>query len=434
MAIEVKMPQLGESVTEGTIGKWLKDPGETVEKYEPLLEVISDKVDTEVTATQSGTLLSIEVDEGETVPVGTILAYIGAADEQPPRGDGEVKTETAEAEAVEREPAPAVREEKKEAAPPDEMPPEKRISPVVARLSAEHDVDLSKIDGTGRGGRVTKKDVLAYIEEREKAAAAAEAAPPEVAVPAPAPPPIAAEAPQPPTPRGEDQLVELTHMRRAIAEHMVRSARTAPHVTSVYEPDLSAIVAHRRRHKDEFAKRGLRLTYTAYFIEAVARALRDHPTVNSTFTEDGILLRGNVNVGVAVATEGGQGLIVPVIDNADELSLRGIARVLNDLTTRARTGALEPDDVQGGTFTITNYGVGGSLIGTPIINQPQSAILGVGKIEKRVVVVESDAGDSIAIRPRAYVTLTVDHRVLDGASADAFMRDVLAYIEEHPAA
>lgn len=436
MAIEVKMPQLGESVTEGTIGKWLKEPGDEVEKYEPLLEVISDKVDTEVTATQSGTLLSIEVPEGETVPVGTVLAYLGEAGEEAPSGDGRpAAEEEAVAEApetdAERKPAAAT-----EAAPSEEMPPKQRISPVVARLTAEHDVDLSKIDGTGRGGRITKKDVLAYVEEREKREE--EAVPEEVPERAAAPEPVTmpetapAAAPQPPKPTGEDELVELSHMRRSIAEHMVRSKQTAPHVTSVFEVDLSNVVAHRERNKQAYADQGLRLTYTAYFIEAAVDALQQHPMVNSSFTEDGVLLRADINVGVAVATEGGQGLIVPVIDNADELSLKGIVRALNDLTDRARNRQLDPDDVQGGTFTITNYGIAGSLLGTPIINQPQTAIMGLGKIEKRVVVVETEAGDSIAIRPMCYLTLTFDHRVLDGASGDAFMRDVVEFLETYP--
>ncbi len=428
MATPVKMPQLGESVHEGTIGKWLKQPGDRVEKYEPLLEVISDKVDTEVTATESGVLLSIEVPEGQTVPVGTVLAWIGEPGEQPGREDGD---EPAQAAAQPAETTPAQERRERGARPKKPM----RVSPVVARLAAEHDVDLSQVRGTGRGGRITKKDILAYIEARKKAAEAKPEPTPTPATPAPAPEPAQPAAP-PPAPAvvlpGEGELVPLTPMRKAIAEHMVRSKHTAPHVTSVFEADLSRIVAHRRRHKADYEREGLRLTFTAYFVEAVAQTLRKHPTVNSTFTDDGILVRKAINIGVAVATEGGQGLIVPVIRNADELNLKGIVRALNDITDRARGGRLVPDDVQGGTFTITNHGVGGSLFGTPIINQPQSAIMGIGKIQKRAVVIEHDGVDAIAIRPMVYVTITFDHRVLDGASADAFMVDVIAYIENYP--
>ncbi len=433
MAIPVKMPQLGESVHEGTIGKWLKKPGDRVEKYEPLLEVISDKVDTEVTATESGVLLSIEVPEGETVPVGTVLAWIGEPGEQPPGSkDGEepaAAVAAAKEQAVEAAPAAAPAKARGKAP--------KRVSPVVARLAAEYNVDLSQVKGTGRGGRITKKDILAYIEARKKAAEAppaeapAPAPPPPTPAPAPAAPPPPATAPAlAPVPEGE--LVPLTPMRKAIAEHMVRSKHTAPHVTSVFEADLSRIVAHRERHKAAYEQEGLRLTFTAYFVEAVAQTLRKHPFVNATFTEDGILVRKAINIGIAVATQGGQGLIVPVIRNADELNLKGIVRALNDLTDRARSGRLTPDDVQGGTFTITNHGVGGSLFGTPIINQPQSAIMGIGKIQKRPVVIEHDGVDAIAIRPMVYLSITFDHRVLDGASADAFMVDVIKYIENYP--
>lgn len=428
MATPVKMPKLGESVHEGTIGKWLKKPGDRVEKYEPLLEVISDKVDTEVTATESGVLLSIEVPEGETVPVGTILAWIGEPGEEVGRKDGgEPAAAVAEAQEAAPAAAAALAGEKREKGP-------RRISPVVARLAAEYDVDLSQVKGTGRGGRITKKDILAYIEARKKAA---EAPAPPVEAPAPPPPAPAPAAPTPPaapapTPVPEGELVPLTPMRKAIAEHMVRSKHTAPHVTSVFEADLSRIVAHRERHKAAYEQEGLRLTFTAYFVEAVAQTLRKHPFVNATFTDEGILVRKAINIGVAVATQGGQGLIVPVIKNADELNLKGIVRALNDLTDRARSGRLTPDDVQGGTFTITNHGVGGSLFGTPIINQPQSAIMGIGKIQKRPVVIEHNGVDAIAIRPMVYLSITFDHRVLDGASADAFMVDVIRYIENYP--
>lgn len=443
MAIPIKMPQLGESVTEGTVGKWLKQPGDRVEKYEPLLEVVSDKVDTEITATDSGMLLSIQVPEGETVGVGTVLAYIGEAGEQPPVGEEQREAAGAAAEvqeAAEEPPRPPIHVPSAVAEPEREAPP--RVTPVVARMLAEHGLDIKEIKGTGRDGRVTKKDVEAYLERREKEKAAAAAAPPrpapapvEVPRPAPAAPPREERPPEVVAPRPAPmpavqpgQVVPLTRMRKAIAEHMVQSKRTAPHVTSVFEADLSAIVAHREANKEAFAANGLRLTYMPYFVEAVTHALQKHPMVNSSFVEEGILVRPAINIGIAAAVEGGQGLIVPVIKNADQLSLRGLTRAIGELTGRARSGTLTPDDVSGGTFTITNHGVGGSLWGTPIINQPQAGILGIGKIQKRVVVTQDDA---IAIRPMVYLSFTFDHRILDGASADAFVADVIEYLEKY---
>ncbi len=441
MATPIKMPQLGESVTEGTVGKWLKKVGEHVEKYEPLLEVISDKVDTEVTSIVSGVVLSIEVPEGETVPVGTVLAWIGEPGEKPGE-DGSTPADTKAETATQPQTAAPAAAPAQPAKPAAAKPAAQRISPVVARLAAEHNIDLSHIQGTGRGGRITKKDVLRYLEEREKAAAQPAPTPPPPAAPQPpTPTPAPAPAPSTPTPAsatpsmplpsGEGELVPLTPMRKAIAEHMVRSKQTSPHVTTVHEVDLSRIVAHRNAHKAAFTAEGVRLTYTAYFVEAVAKTLKKHPMVNSTFTDQGILLKRAINIGVATAVQDGKGLLVPVIKHADELSLKGIARALGDLTERARSGKLTPDDVQGGTFTITNYGTNGAIIGTPIINQPQAAILGVGAMQKRVVVVEQDGLDAIAIRPMAYLTLTFDHRILDGAAADAFMRDLVAYLQNY---
>lgn len=394
MAIEVKMPQLGESVTEGTVGKWLKGVGDEVKKYEPLLEVITDKVDTEITATHSGTVLQILINEGETVPVGTVLAVLGAEGEGVP------------------EAAPIVEEA---AAKPARAP---RISPVVAKIAAEHNVDLSLVKGTGRGGRVTKKDILAYIEAR-KAAPPVEAPPavPPPAAPPPAPPPIAA-------PAIGDQILELTPMRAAIAEHMVRSHRVAPHVTSVIEVDMSRVVAFREARKEEFQRReGINLTYTTFLVQAAVVALKAYPIVNSTWAEDKIILKKRINIGIAVALP--DGLIVPVIKDADEKSLLRLAREVNDLSQRAREKRLTPDDVQGGTFTITNPGMYGSLFGTPIIHQPQAAILGVGAIARRVVVVD----DAIAIRPMVYISLTIDHRILDGAIADQFLSKIREHLE-----
>ena len=286
-----------------------------------------------------------------------------------------------------------------------------RISPVVARIAAEHNVDLNLVQGTGRGARITKKNILAYVEARDKA-------------PAPLAPSTSAEPPRPEPAGGlPGQVVPLSKMRAAIAEHMVRSKHTSPHVTTIFEVDFSAVAAHRQTNKEAFARDGANLTFTTYLVAATAQALKAFPLVNSTWTAAGIQLQRDVNIGIAAAIP--DGLIVPVIKQADNFNLLGLSRVINDVTERARTGKLRPDDVAGGTFTITNHGVSGSLFATPIINQPQCGILGVGKIEKRVKVID----DAIAIRPLAYVGLTFDHRILDGATADHFVSTIKRLIE-----
>ncbi len=400
MAREIRMPQLGESVTEGTVGRWLKQVGDRVEKYEPLLEVVTDKVDTEITSEAEGVLLDIKVQEGETVGVGTVLAVIGEEGEALP-------VETAEAAAAPATAEPAVK--RGDGKPPGAA----RISPVVARIAAEHGINVEEVPGTGRGGRVTKKDILKYIEEMKKKR---EEAPPPARPPAEVPTAVPGE------------ILELTPMRRMIAEHMVMSKRTAPHVTSVIEVDMSAVARYRAAHKAEFERReGVKLTYMPFIIQAVAEALKKHPLVNSSFTDKGIELKKEINIGIAVALE--QGLIVPVIKNAGDMSLAGLAKAVNDLATRARNRQLSPDDVQGGTFTITNHGAFGTLFGTPIINQPQAAILGTGAVQKRPVVVEVDGIDTIAIKPMMYLSLTFDHRILDGGTADPFLADVKRRLE-----
>jgi pyruvate/2-oxoglutarate dehydrogenase complex dihydrolipoamide acyltransferase (E2) component len=430
MATRVIMPQLGESVVEGTVTKWLRGEGEGIRELEPLVEINTDKVDTEVPSPASGTVLRVYVGEGQTVRAGTLLAMIG----QP----GEVILESgAPAEADHG----AAKEKAAAAAPAAAAvlvaPPAKElrfISPVVAKLAAEHKLDLTRVRGTGEGGRITKKDVLAFIE-RPSAPGAAE-------VPAWERPgegdlfrptelqfgqAIVKEAARSPqaAPLVPGTLVPHTPMRRQIAEHMLRSVRTAPHVTTVMEADMSAVVAHRQANKALFEREGIALTFTAYFVAASANALRAHPMVNSTWSEEGVQLERQVNIGVAVSL-GEEGLIVPVLRDAEQKSLRRLAADVNDLARRARGHQLTPDEVRGGTFTITNHGVSGSLFATPIISQPQSAILGVGAIQKRVVVV----GDAIAIRPMAYLTLTFDHRLLDGASADGFLATIVATLEK----
>lgn len=417
MATALRMPQLGESVVEGTVSKWLKAVGERVEKYEPLLEVVTDKVDSEITAPDGGYVLQLYAEEGETVEAGRLLAYIGEEGESvPERGTPEAMAIVAP-HGAKREPAPAP--ERAPAPEPEAaIKAEKtsvagmRISPVVARIAAEHNVDVTQITGSGQGGRVTKKDVLNFIEVRD-ATLPRDQEPGEFFHP---PGERAPEAAPPPAEVKPGELMSLTPMRRAIAEHMVRSVHTSPHVSTIFEVDCSRIIAHREANKSEFAQKGVKLTFTPYFLMASVEALKAMPIVNSSFTDAGIQLKREINIGVAVAID--EGLIVPVVKEADESSLLGIARTVNDLAHRARTKQLKPDEVQGGTFTITNHGVSGSLVAMPIINQPQAAILGVGTIQKRVVVVE---GDAIVVRPMAYLSLTFDHRILDGAVADRFM-------------
>jgi 2-oxoglutarate dehydrogenase E2 component (dihydrolipoamide succinyltransferase) len=446
MPTEIKMPQLGESVTEGTVGKWLKQPGERVEKYEALLEVTTDKVDTEVPAPAAGIVRQIVVPEGQTVRVGTLLALLdddGATDDRRPTTDDRRPTTDAT-------PKPRTDEQTPNSQPPTPNPQLQTntfISPVVARLAAEHQLDLSKIQGTGQGGRVTKQDVLKFVEARSKQTPASAAPPAQtdlVAPPEPAAPKprqglgtglqalLDVESSAPPAPAPfelpEDaELLPISPMRRAIAEHMTRSRRTAPHVTTVAEVDVSRISAHRQRRKADFDRQGVRLTFTPYFVQASVAGLQAVPIVNGSYTDEGILMHKRIHVGVAVALD--EGLIVPVIRDADERNLLGLARAVGDLSERARGRRLQAGETQGGTFTLTNHGVGGSLFAMPIINQPQAAILGIGAIQKRAVVLTQDGVDAIAIRPMCYLSLTFDHRLIDGATADLFMMAVKQYLE-----
>jgi 2-oxoisovalerate dehydrogenase E2 component (dihydrolipoyl transacylase) len=417
MPTDITMPQLGESVTEGTVGRWLKQPGERVEKYEALLEVTTDKVDTEVPAPVSGIVREIAVPEGTTVRVGTLLAVLD--DETERHGDAETGEEDRVEKTVSSAPGlPA-------------SPANPFISPVVARLVAEHKLDLGTISGSGQGGRVTKQDVLRYLDEKRKTKDEGRktkddeptiTATPS-AVPSAASAPVAFELPE------DAELLPISPMRRSIAEHMVRSRRTAPHVTTVFEVDLSRIVAHRERRTAEFERQGVKLTYTAYFVQAAAAGLRAVPVVNGSYAESGIVVHQRIQIGLAVALE--DGLIVPVIRDADEKNLLGLARAVSDLSARARARRLKPDEAQGGTFTITNHGVGGSLFATPIINQPQAAILGIGAIQKRAVVISHAGVDAIAIRPMCYLSLTIDHRLLDGATADQFLTVIKGFLESY---
>jgi pyruvate dehydrogenase E2 component (dihydrolipoamide acetyltransferase) len=456
--IDVVMPQMGVSVSEGTVSKWLKSEGEAVAADEPLLEISTDKVDTEVPSPGEGVLAKIVVPEGETVDVGTVLAVIapeGAAVEAPA--------------PVEQPPAPATQEAADEAmaaasegvgdvapqaqapAPPAPEPAAPTaaaepsgdgrtfVSPVVARIAAEHGVDPGQVQGTGAGGRVTKKDILSFIES----APAAEAAPAPAAPAAPPPPaePPAPPRPEPiPQPQAAEPAAELvpgeseepmTAMRRGIAEHMRRSLDTSAHVTSAIEVDMSKVVAIREKLKKEYqAAYGVNPTYLSFVARAAVETLRDYPWINGEIRGDKIVTRNYVNIGFAVELADGKGLIVPVVKHAEGLNLLGMARSVAEIAQRARDKKLMPDDVQGGTFTITNPGGYGTFHGTPIISQPQAAILGTYAVVKRPWVVQDELGeDVIAIRPIMNLTLTYDHRLVDGALAGRFLRDLRERLE-----
>ena len=435
MPTAVIMPQLGESVVEGTVNRWLKAEGETVDKLEPLLEIATDKIDTEVPAPIGGVLLTVLVAEGRTVDAGTVLAYIGEAGETgDPSADKDQTQADASAPEVSPKADPAPAPKKPETAQPADR---SFISPVVARLAAEHNVKLGDVRGTGMNGRITKKDVLKHLEDQrakieernaDDVSAGADSSIFDLGSS------VSSSASASP----DETLHPLTTMRRAIARHMVLSKRTSPHVTSVFEVDMTAVVRHREACKAELVQKGIRLTFTPYFVAAAAAGLKVVPEMNARFTDEGLWINRRIHIGVAVAVD--NGLTVPVLRDADEMKLEGLARAINGLVEQARTNQLSPDQMQGGTFTITNHGTGGSLIGTPIINQPQAGILGIGAIVKRPVVQSvtgsstpsllPSADDAIVIRPMCYLSLTFDHRVLDGAGADKFLSSVKETLEE----
>jgi pyruvate dehydrogenase E2 component (dihydrolipoamide acetyltransferase) len=457
-AVDVVMPQMGVSVSEGTITKWLKSEGEAIAADESLLEISTDKVDTEVPSPANGVLQQILAQEGETVAVGTKIAVIapeGAeveaeAPPEPPtqeaaqeaeaasgaEGEGPAAAKAVEAPAPEPEPEHEAAPEPPAAAPAAPAAPTaeddngrreaKFVSPVVARIAAEHNVDVASVEGTGRGGRVTKKDILGYIESGQAAQAPAPAeAPVEEAPSAPAP----AAAPQaaPAAQAQEGETVEpMSAMRKGIAEHMRRSLDTSAHVTSSIEVDMTKIAALRQKLKKDWAgSYGVNPTFLAFVARAVVDTLRDYPWINGELRGDSIVTRNYVNLGFAVELTDGKGLIVPVVRNAETLNLLGVAKAIADMAERARSKQLLPDDVQGGTFTITNPGGYGTFHGTPVISQPQAAILGTYAVVKRPWVVEDEDGqDAIAIRSMMNLTLTYDHRLVDGALAGRFLRDL----------
>ncbi len=455
-AVDVVMPQMGVSVSEGTITRWLKEVGERVEADETLLEISTDKVDTEVPSPASGIVTEILVTEGETVEVGTVLARIGneaAAGPAAPPLQPEPERPEPDAAPPERTPEPSA--VAPEPAAPTESPSNGKafISPVVARIAGEHGVDPSKVPGTGTAGRVTKRDILAFIAAGgepaapEPAPAAPEpvaaaqpvappaappaVAPPIVTPPAAPPPPAAAPVPaaasaEPITPSQGETFEPMSAMRRGIAEHMRRSLDTSAHVTSAIEVDMSNVVAVRAKLKREFEQAyGVNPTYLAFVARATVDTLRDYPYVNGELRDGQIVTRTFVNLGFAVELADGKGLIVPVVKNAETLNLLGMAKGIADIAARARNKQLLPDDVAGGTFTITNPGGYGTFHGTPVISQPQSAILGTYAIVKRPwVITDQDGTDAIAIRSMMNLTLTYDHRLIDGALAGRFLRDL----------
>jgi 2-oxoglutarate dehydrogenase E2 component (dihydrolipoamide succinyltransferase) len=431
MPTNVVMPQMGESIAEGTIVRWIKKVGDHVDRDEPLFEISTDKVDAEIPSPAAGVLADIKVKEGETVPVNSVVAVIGAAGEAvsaPTSGNGDraAAQETSElpqATVGQPEEDEEIFEEEEETdesggRPSREDLRRQKSSPLVRRIAQEHNVDLRLVKGTGISGRVTKNDILGYIQSGADASAAPEQRPAKPAVPA---------APQggPTFKPGENvQIVPMSIMRKKIAEHMVLSAQTSPHVYSVYEVNFGRVAALREKFKAQYESAGAKLTFTAFIAKVIVDALRQFPLVNASIDGDNIAYKKDINLGIAVALD--NGLIVPVIRNADEKNLLGLSRAINDIAARARTKKLNPEEVQSGTFTITNPGIFGALYGLPLINQPQVAILGVGTIEKRAVVID----DAIGIRPMGHLTLGHDHRLIDGADAGRFLSFVKERLEQ----
>jgi 2-oxoglutarate dehydrogenase E2 component (dihydrolipoamide succinyltransferase) len=477
--IDVIMPQMGESIAEGTLSRWIKKAGEAVKRDEPIFEISTDKVDAEIPAPAAGVLSEILVQEGQTVAVQTVVARIdteaaagaakpaaaapapaaagpapaGAAPAAPASSAAAAPSPSAP-KAAAPAPAPAAPRPAPAARPAAEKPRpghvaegngemetaeerlRRRSTPVVRKMVAEHNLDLSEIPGTGLAGRVTKNDVLGYIEGGAAGQRGGGAVAPAGI---PAAEPAVAAAPQPRGPAAPgvepwagDTVQPWSRIRKLTAEHMVMSRRVSPHVNTIFEIDYTRVAQLRARKKKEYADRGVNLTFLAFIAKATADALRQHPTLNAAVSGESTILRRDINLGIAVALD--WGLIVPVIRRADELALLGLARAINDLGERARGKKLSPDEVQKGTFTITNPGVFGSVIGTPIINQPQAAILCVGSIEKQPAVITVDGTDTLAVRTKGMLSLAFDHRIVDGADADRFMADVKKTLQEFPEA
>ena len=465
--IDVIMPQMGESIAEGTLSRWMKKVGDAVKRDEPIFEISTDKVDAEIPAPAAGILAEILVQEGQTVAVQTVVARLeteaGAsaaapAAEKPAPDKAAAKPAEVSKPSEAAKPAPPTppRPPSPPAAAPASPAPaaaataaasgagngaetseerlRRRSTPLVRKMAAEHNLDISAIEGSGLAGRVTRNDVLNYLENGPPAAAPAPAG--ALAQPAAA----AGAAPRAPDGQGivhpavdpweGDRVEPWSRIRKLTADHMIMSRRVSAHVNTIFEVDYTRVAQLRAQHKKAYAERGVNLTFLAFIVKAVADNLRKHPGINAAVAQEATIFRRDINLGIAVALD--WGLIVPVIKRADELSLLGVARAINDLGERARGKKLSPDEVQRGTFTITNPGVFGSVIGTPIINQPQVAILCVGTIEKQPAVITVDGADSIAIRTRGLLSLAFDHRIVDGADADRFMADVKATLQAFP--
>jgi pyruvate dehydrogenase E2 component (dihydrolipoamide acetyltransferase) len=436
---DVVMPQMGESIVEGTLTKWLKKPGERIERDEPLFEISTDKVDTEIPSPAGGTLSEILVEEGKTVGINTVVARIdeagGAAAAAKPAAAAPAEPAKA---APPEQAAPAAAEQveaPKAAAEPAEKEPAGPLSPLVRKMARELNLDLTQVKGTGAGGRITKQDVEAYAAAQSKPAPEAPAPPPPVAAQPPsaaarpaapvstqaAPPPA---APLPASGQAKTRIEPMSTMRIKIAEHMVMSKRTSPHVTTIHRVDMTKVAKMRERHKEQFqAAYGFGLTYLPFITRAAVAGLRQYPLLNASLDSNNIIYHNEIHIGIAVALD--NGLIVPVIRGADEKNVLGLQRSIVDLAARSRSRQLKPEEVTGGTFSITNFGSFGSLIGTPVINQPQVAIMGVGTVDKTPVVID----DAIAIRSICHLSLSFDHRLIDGALADQFMTKVKQVLE-----
>jgi len=459
---EMVMPKMGESIMEGTVTEWKKKIGDAVAQDETVLEIATDKVDSEVPAPIAGILVEILVPEGETVEVGTPIAVIdtdASASVSAPKAEADpAPVPVVETPAPAPAPTPAPEPVAAPAPSPIQTPVETQAesgsdrfySPLVKSIAKEEGISASELDriqGTGAQGRVSKEDLLNYIQQRGSSSSTPAA--PALSRPAPAPTPTPASAPAPAAtsssagtisageikvnwPSQNVEVIKMDRMRKVIAEHMVKSKQTSAHVTTFGEADVTKLVMYREKNKDRFAKEnGFKLTFTPFFIEATIQALREFPLMNSSVEGDNIILKRDINYGIAVALgeSGSGGLIVPVIKNAGEMNLMGLARSVNDLAKKARSKTLSPDDLTGGTYTLTNYGSVGNLMGTPIINQPQVAIFGTGAIVKRPVVMETEQGDVIAIRHMVYLSMSYDHRIIDGALGGAFLQRVKELLE-----
>jgi 2-oxoglutarate dehydrogenase E2 component (dihydrolipoamide succinyltransferase) len=432
---DVVMPQMGESIVEGTLTKWLKKPGERIERDEPLFEISTDKVDTEIPSPAAGTLSEILVEEGKTVGINTVVARIdeagGAAAAKPAAASKPAPAEAPPAKAEPPAPPPvqaAPPAQQAEAPKPQpeavEKEPAGPLSPLVRKMARELNLDLTQVKGTGAGGRITKQDVEGYVASQSQPAAPAPSAPPPA--PQPQAPPAAppAIAPLPPAGQAKTRIEPMSTMRIKIAEHMVMSKQTSAHVTTVHRVDMTKVAKMRERHKAQFqAAYGFGLTYLPFITRAAVAGLRQYPLLNASLDNNNIIYHNEIHIGIAVALD--NGLIVPVIRGADEKNVLGLQRSIVDLAARSRSRQLKPEEVTGGTFSITNFGSFGSLIGTPVINQPQVAIIGVGTVDKTPVVID----DAIAIRSICHLSLSFDHRLIDGALADQFMTKVKQVLE-----